>query len=228
VLEIGARIRCAPGVWDANARPPAPFRGPKGGCLYNYIYIYIYKTSTFNFAKSSTTLPNTLPVDEWNGSTVKTFATVTSVDGRGTRTIMADERLTDLFRMTMELAARSGSEQKLKALGKALASGVLANDDAAYEQSLLLMRTIGQLEAPDIRVLSLVQHFERVHPTAAKDEDVWAGLSAGPFPPLAVWVHLEQTGLIRKVPGSGEDQPYYLTDYGKQVVEELVTAGQAD
>jgi hypothetical protein len=142
--------------------------------------------------------------------------------------IMADERLTDLFRMTMELAARSGSEQKLKALGKALASGVLANDDAAYEQSLLLMRTIGQLEAPDIRVLSLVQHFERVHPTAAKDEDVWAGLSAGPFPPLAVWVHLEQTGLIRKVPGSGEDQPYYLTDYGKQVVEELVTAGQAD
>ena len=114
--------------------------------------------------------------------------------------IMADERLTDLFRMTMELAARSSSEQKLKALGTALASGVLATDDAEVDEAQLLLRTVGQLEPVDARALALLSQTaldgwmlgHRSNPSLN-----------GPLPPdvpsPAVRAHLEQLGLAREV-----------------------------
>jgi hypothetical protein len=133
--------------------------------------------------------------------------------------IMADERLTDLFRMTMELAAKSGNEQKLNALGKALASGSLAKDDAEYDEALLLMRTIGQLEPADVRVLlgmgvrQVVRGVTSSQPVARPEESLFA--------PLAVWVQLEQLGLIEKTTTSRSSdgaQHYRITGYGKRVL----------
>jgi hypothetical protein len=74
--------------------------------------------------------------------------------------IQSNERLSDLLHNALRAAAASGLEAKRRALGKALASGVLAQDDATIDESELLVSALSNIEAPHVRVLAamVVEH----------------------------------------------------------------------
>lgn len=67
--------------------------------------------------------------------------------------LVQDERVTDLLRAAVEAAARSGLEAKLRALGRALVNGALAADDAEIDLADLMVRTLDDLGAAEIRAL---------------------------------------------------------------------------
>jgi len=148
--------------------------------------------------------------------------------------IMADEALTDLFRMAMEQAARTGSQQKLEALGKALAHGALLKDDAHFDQAQLRLRTIGEMEAADIRVLvRLDKGYVRCKDAYSKKRVLDDGSESRtehdvfpPDPPYAIRAHLERLGLVRQdikqESKLRRTVTLVLTDYGKEVLR-LVT-----
>jgi len=64
-----------------------------------------------------------------------------------------DERKDDLGAQVFRIALKTESETKMRALGRALAEGLLANDDAAVDETSLLLRALEDLEAAHIRVL---------------------------------------------------------------------------
>ena len=147
--------------------------------------------------------------------------------------IMEDERLADLFRATMEAAVRAGDEQKLRALGRALARGALATDDAEFDDAQLVLRTVGQMEPIDLR--ALVMLTEKPIPLDAQGRPDRSEPGSGPIPGLAVLAHLEQLGLARErqdMKGmiSGNGSPLYfanyvITPYGRQVLAHVSDAG---
>jgi hypothetical protein len=64
-----------------------------------------------------------------------------------------DEALSDMFRTAVEAATRAGDDDKLRLLGRALASGALAEDDAAVEEAEQLLRAAVELDPVDLRAL---------------------------------------------------------------------------
>jgi len=77
------------------------------------------------------------------------------------RSILGDERLLDLAVAVVTAAAETALDAKINALGRALATGATAADDAVVDEQRLLVRILADLEAPHIRVL--VQ-LARPHP----------------------------------------------------------------
>ena len=67
--------------------------------------------------------------------------------------VASNERLADLLLRALEAARRSGVEMKLRALGRAVGSGALAADDAEVDTAELLVRTLDDIGAAEIRRL---------------------------------------------------------------------------
>lgn len=67
--------------------------------------------------------------------------------------IANDEEVGEQFRVAVEAARHATFEQKIKLLGRALASGALARDRAVVEASGQLLRLAAELDAPDLRAL---------------------------------------------------------------------------
>lgn len=63
------------------------------------------------------------------------------------------DRLSDMVADVLETAGRTRSQEKLRALGRALARGYLAEDDAALDESELLLAMALRLEGAHLRVL---------------------------------------------------------------------------
>ena len=53
-------------------------------------------------------------------------------------------------------AAQATTAAKIRALGRALATGVLAEDDALVDQELYVVDALARMEAPHVRVLDLL------------------------------------------------------------------------
>lgn len=73
--------------------------------------------------------------------------------------IRSDERVEGMFRAAVESAQRATSDAKVRLLGRALASGVLANDDALVDEAEVLLRVAAQLEGPEIRALVVLDRL---------------------------------------------------------------------
>ncbi|MCU1437962.1 MAG: hypothetical protein JWP66_1049, partial [Naasia sp.] len=67
-----------------------------------------------------------------------------------------DERISDLFRSAVEGAIKTGDDDKIRLLGRALASGALSEDDAALEEAEQLLRIAVELDPVDLRALLLL------------------------------------------------------------------------
>jgi hypothetical protein len=81
-------------------------------------------------------------------------ATAEVIDGEAVlRAIQEDERVSDMFRDVMSAAVRTGDDNKLGLLGRALASGVLAKDDAAVDEAQQFLRIASELDPVDLRAL---------------------------------------------------------------------------
>jgi hypothetical protein len=64
-----------------------------------------------------------------------------------------NERLADMFRAAVDSAVRTGDDDKLKLMGRALSDGTLAEDDAAVDEAEQLLRTAVELDPVDLRAL---------------------------------------------------------------------------
>jgi hypothetical protein len=70
--------------------------------------------------------------------------------------IAESEQLSVLFAIAVEAARRSQLQAKVRALGRAVASGALAADEATVDEAQLVAATLATLEAPHIRALLLL------------------------------------------------------------------------
>jgi hypothetical protein len=68
--------------------------------------------------------------------------------------ILADQRLMDLAVLAVTAASETALDAKIQALGRALATGALATDEAVVDQQRLLVGILADLEAPHLRVLA--------------------------------------------------------------------------
>jgi hypothetical protein len=71
--------------------------------------------------------------------------------------IQNDERVFDLLRDASEAAARTSLDEKIRALGSALLSGLMAKDDAQIEEAIIIVDALRELEAIHIRVLRILE-----------------------------------------------------------------------
>jgi len=83
--------------------------------------------------------------------------------------ISEDERLLWQFDSTVGAASRAATDQKARALGRALANGALARDDAKIDEAAFVTRVLADLEPVDVRVLAVLvdlAHGRNVPPEA--------------------------------------------------------------
>jgi hypothetical protein len=82
-----------------------------------------------------------------------------------------DDRVSDLFRAAVDAAMRTSDADKLKLLGRALASGALAADAQVAEAEQLL-RTASELDPVDLRALLLLRRTHVRRPWTTLQEQM--------------------------------------------------------
>lgn len=103
-----------------------------------------------------------------------------------------DERISDLFRAAVDAAIRTGDEDKIRLLGRALASGALSNDDAALEEAEQLLRIAVELDPVDLRALLLLRRSDMRRPWVLIQERRGASKAVA----WAIMARLQRLGLI--------------------------------
>lgn len=73
-----------------------------------------------------------------------------------TTSIGRDEHTRLLGGLALAAGSRTRNRDKIRALGKALAAGILSADDARLDEEQLIVRALDDMEAPHIRVLDLI------------------------------------------------------------------------
>jgi hypothetical protein len=138
---------------------------------------------------------------------------------------VADDRRHELFARTLRIAQDTALRDKRRALGRALAAGVMG-DDARINEELLFIRAIEDIDEMHIRLLArmanqLTTPLPGWSATTIREQD--PGLTDGV---LALFGTLETHGLIvRRMPGTriaGPEQSYYLiTQAGQRFIDRL-------
>lgn len=103
-----------------------------------------------------------------------------------------DERISDLFRAAVEGAIKTGDDDKIRLLGRALASGALADDDAALEEAEQLLRIAVELDPVDLRALLLLRRSDMRRPWILIQEQMGASKAVA----WAIMARLQRLGLV--------------------------------
>ena len=152
---------------------------------------------------------------------------------------VSDDRRHELFARSMRIAQDTALRDKRRALGRALAAGVMG-DDARIDEELLFMRAVDDLDEMHLRLLGRARLLS--------DSQVYAGL-AGWTPSIIVQADpglaagigallgaLELHGLIEQPPvrgalpprGPSNEQMFYLiTDAGRAFLSRLADEPEA-
>jgi hypothetical protein len=134
---------------------------------------------------------------------------------------VADDRRHELFARTMRVAQDTARRDKRRALGRALAAGVMG-DDARIDEELLFIRAIDDLDEMHIRVLGRLVDGRRL--TAGDIASADPGLGAG-VP--ALLNQLQSHGLIDSrspvTPGGAmtPEPLYFITELGRGFLDRL-------
>lgn len=135
--------------------------------------------------------------------------------------ITEDEQLADLLRLALEAAVRTGEDAKLRMMGRAVASGALAADDAEFDEARLLLRTASDIEMPELR--ALLQMRENQQGTITADGVPIA--SRGPDVPGHLIARLQGLGVVNRPLASGALRPVAPLDtispYGWRLLQLL-------
>jgi hypothetical protein len=139
---------------------------------------------------------------------------------------VADDRRQELFTRTMTIAQDTSLREKRRALGRALAAGVMGDDDQINEE-LLFIRAVGDIDEVHIRLLNLMTG----HVPGAPG---WSPLKIANTDPVftnsvrAVLGTLELHGLIgqsilgTRIQGTTDLGPFYvLADAGRRLLGRL-------
>jgi hypothetical protein len=157
--------------------------------------------------------------------------------------ILRDEQLLDLAAAVVAAASETMVEAKIRALGRALATGTLAADDAVVDEQRFLVDILADLEAPHIRVLKQlsVQHEGYGSPQSPDGTRRAYGWSIGDLsvhlPGMAVilrpvlnvlagreLVRDTAVGSLGYIPGEGER--WIVTDTGTRCLDMLEERGR--
>lgn len=117
--------------------------------------------------------------------------------------ISSNEEIADRFRAAVDAASRTTSAEKIRLLGKAVASGALAKDQAQVDISAQLLRLATEVEAVDLRgLIALRDWLHRVvtqPATEALDAQQVLVSRLGWSPVLAdpVLARLQRLGLVQ-------------------------------
>lgn len=87
--------------------------------------------------------------------------------------IRKDESRRLLGGIAFSAGSRTRNAEKIRALGRALADGVLADDDAKIDQMRLILGALDDIEAPHIVVLNYLVNY-------APGTDPWSGKATAP------------------------------------------------
>jgi hypothetical protein len=156
------------------------------------------------------------------------------------RRLTADPRRLQLTAAALSAAAATALDAKIRVLGRALATGAIATDDATVDEQQLLVAAMADLEAPHVRVLNQlsIQHAGYWGPkTLTGQAHGWSphdlatqvpGIAAVLQPILTVLAGhglIMDTGVGTWGYSAGESQRWVLTDYGKRCLAELEALG---
>jgi hypothetical protein len=159
------------------------------------------------------------------------------------RRLTADPKRVQLTAAALTAAANTALETKIRTLGRALATGALAVDDAQVDEQRLLVDTLADLEAPHVRVLHqlAIRHEGygeartpdgRFHAHGWSLEDLSAqlpGVAGVLRPVLNVLVSHAlalDTGVGTLDYIAGQSGRWVLTDYGKHCLALLEERGR--
>ena len=93
--------------------------------------------------------------------------------------IASDERLTDMFNAAVDASIATSSDAKIRLLGRALAAGATASDEAKVDEAEQLLRIALDLDAVDLRALRALERWhvrDAVH-TVAYALDISAAIA---------------------------------------------------
>lgn len=114
--------------------------------------------------------------------------------------VAEDERLGDMFQQAVVAAASSSSQERIRLLGRALATGALADDEASIDEAQELLRIAAELEAVDIRAMIALRIVDPKAPDRYRgtDPDAYLQRRLGMTPAVAATVlaRLRQLGLL--------------------------------
>jgi hypothetical protein len=132
--------------------------------------------------------------------------------------LLEDEAASSLFEQAVLQAVATAERRKLRALARAVASGLLADDKAVFDISSLHVRTIAALEPAHIRILLVIGHFRRSAAHSVFEEKCrWAGDALSPLER-----ELRDRGLIQS---ETNDLSSEYADIGSQYAPRLTRFG---
>jgi hypothetical protein len=150
-----------------------------------------------------------------------------------------DDSRSDLTEEVLQQATETAAEWKMRALGRALARGLLADDEAEIDEVHLMLAAIDDLEAPHVRVLQRL-YAEGDRYSGIADYQLATMFPNGVRVLYALLKTLERHGLAGQLPsrvidggdaaGVGPDTPqmWAIWDFGILLTEQLLREGERD
>ena len=139
---------------------------------------------------------------------------------------VADDRRHELFARTLIIAQDTALREKRRALGRALAAGVMG-DDARIDEELLFIRAVADIDETHIRVLARMREAAEVGASRQTAESL-RGADPGLGPSLeALLATLQLHALIAEELGQpegpfGYQRPFLvITDTGRTFLDRL-------
>jgi hypothetical protein len=161
--------------------------------------------------------------------------------------LQSDPRRLAMLDSALAASARASTEDKARALGRVLASGALAADDAQVDEAAQRLRIIADLEPVDVKVLDLLAKVtyhrtveipdlqERPQPlprsatayvTIPQLEPVIGSMTLEALQAsLAV---LQRDGLVSFIVNLGTSSAWYITELGIALLEDFALAAELD
>jgi hypothetical protein len=145
------------------------------------------------------------------------------------RRVEESEEIAAAFRQAVDVATRTGLEQKRQALARVIAAAVL--DDAHVDEATLVVHALRDLDAPHIRALERMRRAEdsvqrQDGVTRLNDAEVTQAVrQVSDAEPDAVNTTLVRTGVAHVVGSSygGQPVPGMVSDFGRLVLEYVRT-----
>lgn len=144
-----------------------------------------------------------------------------------------DDRRIDLLTAALEAAATSDDERKIRVLGRSMALGIIATDEAKVDEHLRVVKTLAALDSVDVRVLEIMRADTSTWQKRGGSEGAPAVADVAPaVEPIidAIFARLSMHGLITDE-SAGEGliwggSPWRMTVFGRLCTDVLLALGQ--
>jgi hypothetical protein len=158
--------------------------------------------------------------------------------------LQADPQHLAMLDTALAASAQASTDHKARALGRALASGALAADDAQVDEAAQRIRIVADLEAVDVKVLDLlakVTYHRSVHvpdlrgrPEPHPEKSATAYVTISQLEPVAGGMSLEAVqaslavlqrhGLVGYIVVLGTASAWYISELGLALLDDLAAA----